>query len=88
MVSFAELRSMLELCFGDAEDAEGLADLRLQLSIYADRAHDFRRQLDALIASGDVTTARDIVTDAVHIDVTPEEALDWLRRLQTELKRG
>lgn len=88
MDPFAELRSMLELCFGDADDAEGLADLRLQLSIYTDRARDFRSQLDALIVSGDGVAARGIVTDTVHIDVTPVEALDWLRWLQAELARA
>lgn len=81
-----ELASLLELCYGDADDDEsGLAELRTQLEVYPDRVAPFRAQLEALIASGDVDACKDLLETRTHQFMTGPEALAWLRGLALQL---
>ena len=80
-----ELASMLELCYGDADDESGLDDLRAQLGFYPERAVVFRAQLDELIASGDADACKTLLERYVHRFLSGPQALAWLRDLSQQL---
>lgn len=81
-----ELASLLELCYGDVDDdAEGLADLRVQLDAYPDRAERFRVQLATLALSGDEDTCRALLQASMHRFVPGAQAMAWLRDLAQHL---
>lgn len=80
------LESMIELCFGDEEDPEGLADLKLQLDIYPDRQLPFMAQLDAVIERADPDESRRILGDfAQYSHISDAQAIEWFRWLRREL---
>lgn len=81
-----DLTSLLELCFGDADDDdEGLRDLRVQFDAYPDRAQHFRDALSALLKSGDEERCAEILDEWTHRSLTGTEARAWLRGLADQL---
>lgn len=81
-----ELVSLLELCFGDVDDDEGLADLRDQLEAYPTRRAPFVAQLDRVIARGDPDECRAILEEWVHLTVADDaQAVGWFTWLRGEL---
>lgn len=81
-----DLTSLLELCFGDADDDdEGLRDLRVQLDAYPDRAERFRDGLSALLKSGSEEQCSDILETWTHRSLPGGEARVWLRGLADQL---
>lgn len=82
---YEELCSMLELCFGDEDDDEGLASLLEQLAFYPQRVQPVRDQLRALLDSGDRALCRAILEEYAHITATPDTSLEWFRWLDRKL---
>ena len=86
MKNYDELCSMLELCFGDVDEAEGLAELHDQLEVYPDRAGPFLSELRQLNDQKDGDRCREILSEYAHFSATPEQSLEWFRWLQRELE--
>ena len=80
-----ELCSLIELCFGDADDDEGLAELKTQLGIYTERAVEFRRQLSKLLGRGDGEECRAILAEFAHQHMPIEQCLEWFEWLERQL---
>lgn len=81
-----DLTSLLELCFGDADDDDdGLRDLRVQLDAYPDRSARFRDELSALLRSGDESRCSEIVDTWAHRSLSGPAARAWLRGLAHQL---
>jgi len=88
MENYDELCSMLELCFGDVDEEEGLAELQDQLEVYSDRVVPFHCELRQLINQNDGERCREVLSDYAHFSATPEQSLKWFRWLLNELEKG
>ncbi len=84
MMDFSQLSSFLEGSFGDQDDDEGLAALRVQLDAYPDLAEDFRHQLFELLACGNGEQCR-LLLEQAHRFLTPDESLAWLEWLSGQI---
>lgn len=88
MDRYEELCSMLELCFGDVDEEEGLSELKDQLEVYPDRVKPFLTELQQLIEENDGELCRQILSEYAHFTAGPEQSIEWFRWLQKELKEA
>lgn len=82
---YYELCSMLELCFGDEEQEEGLAGMLEQLEIYPHRRAPVTAQLKALLESEDREQCRLILSEYAHFSASPDASFEWFQWLNEEL---
>lgn len=89
MEALHTLTSMLELCFGDVGEEEGLAELRDQLEVYPGRRAPFLAGLDAVIARSDPAECRAILEEWAHFTAHDDgEAVAWFRWVRDSLQDG
>ena len=88
MLEYDLLANQIEGAFGDQEDEEGLPVLIEQLEAYPQLAPRILASLQLLASSGDPERCYDLVTTYAHRSpASPQEAVEWVRNLHTQVTR-
>ena len=80
MAELHRLKTLLESCFGDADDEQGLATLQQQLSIYPEDMAEFQADLDEVLP--DPVVCQSLLENYAHRYLDPQASRDWLHWLK------